>query len=86
MVRHKDGAVQKGNPDKTFGNHLDLQRYSLMLHEIADIGAKLRMIQKPVVKSLVASQEKCCCQKKQGSRRKDREEYSQYAKTESQKA
>ena len=85
MVRHKDGAVQKGNPDKTYGNHLDLQRYSLMFQEVADIGPEPGMIQKPVVKSPVASQEKRCCQKKQGGRRKDREEYSQYAKPESQK-
>ena len=85
MVSHKDGTVQKGDPDQAHRQHLDFQRYSLILHKVADIGPQPGMIQKPVVKSPVASQEKRCCQKKQGGRRKDREEYSQYAKPESQK-
>ena len=56
----KYGTVKKCDPYHRNGQNLDFQWYGLMFHKIADIRAESGMVQKPVIKSLMASKKKCC--------------------------
>ena len=81
MPSDKNRTIQQSDPHHADGDYLYLQWNGLMFHEVTDIWSKLRMIQKPVIKAHVASQEKSRRQKQQRCRRQDRKEYSKYAQT-----
>lgn len=70
-------TIEKGNPDHAHRDDLDLKRYGPVDHEIGDIWPKTWMVEKPVVKSFVATQEKRCSKKKQRGGRKHRKKYPQ---------
>ena len=77
MLGDKYRTIEKGDPDHAYRDDLDLKRYGPVDHEIGDIWPKTWMIEKPVVKSSVATQEKCSGKEKQGGGRKHRKKYPQ---------
>lgn len=60
MLRNKYSATEQCNPDHRHRQDLDFQWDGLIFHKIADIRAESGMVQKPVIKSLMASKKKCC--------------------------
>ena len=78
MFSHKDGAVEQRNPDHADGQDLDLQRYSLMYHEVLNVRSQFRMIHKPVIHSPMAAKKQRCGKQKQRSSRQHRQKYAQY--------
>lgn len=81
MIRDKYGTIQKGYPYKADGYDLDSQRYGSVDHEIGDVRAELRMVQKPVIQSPVATEKESRSQKQQRSCRQDRKKNPQYSQT-----
>ena len=78
MFSYKDGAVEQRNPDHAHGQDLDLQRYSLMYHEVLNVRSQFRMVHQPVIQSLVTTQEKRRREQKQRSGGQHRQKYTQY--------
>ena len=81
VLGHEDGAVQEGEPDHGDRNDLDLQRDGLMGHEVPDIWSKSRVVHQPVIQSFMATQEKRGSKKQQWSRRQNRQEDAENAKS-----
>ncbi len=81
VLGHEDGAVQEGEPDHGDRNDLDLQRDGLMGHEVPDIWSKSRMVHQPVIQSFMTAQEKRGSKKQQWSRRQNRQEDAENAKS-----
>ena len=81
MLGNEDGAVEQRNPDHADGQDLDLQRYSLMYHEVLNVRSQFRMVHQPVIQSLVTTQEKRRREQKQRSGGQHRQEYAQYRQT-----
>lgn len=78
MLCNEDGAVEQRKPHHADGQDLYLQRDGLMYHEVLNVRSQLRVVHKPVIQSLVTTQEKRCREQKQGSGRQHRQEYAQY--------
>ena len=78
MLCNKNGAVEQRNPDHADGQDLNLQRDGLMYHEVLNVRSQLRVVHKPVIQSLVTTQEKRCREQKQRSGRQHRQKYAQY--------
>ena len=78
MLGNEDGAVEQRKPDHADGQDLDLQRDRLMYHEVLNVRSKLRVVHKPIIQSLVTTQEKRRREQKQRSGGQHRQEYTQY--------
>lgn len=70
-------TIEKGNPDHAHREDLDLKRYGPVDHKICYIWSQTWMVEKPVVKSPVTTQEKCSGKQKQRGGRKHRKKYPQ---------
>ena len=86
MLCNKNGAVQQRKPHHADGQDLYLQRNGLMYHEVLNVRSQLRVVHKPVIQSLVTTQEKRCREQKQRSGRQHRQEYAQYRQTKGYKS
>lgn len=83
---NKNGAVQQRKPHHADGQDLDLQRYSLMYHEVLNVRSQFRMIHKPVIHSPMAAKKQRCRKQKQRSGWQHRQKYAQYRQTKGYKS
>ena len=76
MSGHAEGTPEEGAPEQRHGNDFDPQRKRLVLPEIADIRAQLRMIHQPSVKFVRTAHEKRRGKKEEWCGRQDGQEDS----------
>jgi len=78
MLCNKNGAVEQRNPHHADGQDLYLQRDGFMYHEVLNVRSQLRVVHKPVIHPLVATEKQRCREQKQRSGRQHRQKYAQY--------